>query len=68
MSENYIPPERQDINNAVIPENAEFYEEETIDRHRLTDWMNSKVAPAIKIESDDEDLVLGAISLLFYRK
>ena len=27
MSENYIPPVRQDINIAVIPENAEFYEE-----------------------------------------
>ena len=27
MLDNYIPPERQDINNAIIPENAEFYEE-----------------------------------------
>ena len=27
MSDNYIPPERQDINNVIIPENAEFYEE-----------------------------------------
>ena len=44
--------------------NAEFYEEETIDRRLLTDWMNSKVATAIKIESDEDDLLSGALSFL----
>ena len=46
--------------------NAEFYEEETIDRRLLTDWMNSKVATAIKIESDEDDLLSGALSFLVF--
>lgn len=38
MSDNYIPPERQDINNAVIPENAEFYEEMKLLVHLAEDY------------------------------
>ena len=44
--------------------NAEFYEDDTIDRRILTEWMNSKVATAIKIETDDDDLLTGALAFL----
>ncbi len=54
------------LNKFVKLINAEFFEEKTIDRRVLTDWMNSNVAKSIKIESDDDDdLFSGFIYGLF---
>lgn len=43
--------------------NAEFYEEKGIDRKTLTDWMNSNVATAIKLKSDDGDIFANALGM-----
>ena len=43
--------------------NAEFYEEKNIDRKTLTEWMNSNVATAIKLKSDDNDLFANALGM-----
>ena len=54
MSDNYIPPERQDINNAVIPKSAEFYEEMKLLVHLAKNYPDDVELQLFAPVSDEE--------------